>query len=207
MNRPVSKLRCYDFKGHGFISHGFISHGFTSHGSKNPFKSYSVKNRGFTLIEMLVVVLVISIIITFASLSVGQHGDRTVEEEAKRIYYLLGLASEEAVLQGSSMAMLIRKSGYEFAKIEGDKLVPIKDSVFRKRDFPDELRLELEYQGEPASFEDDKNPPRVYVFSSGEMTEFTLKLKFFDTEPYTVRANFLGQVRLVAPGAEDGSDV
>ena len=173
------------------------------------YRIFMRSNSGFTLIELLAVVLVISIILAFASLSVGQHSDRTVEEEAKRIYYLLKLAGEEAVIQSRSMALLIRKNGYEFVHISGDTLVPIEgDSLFRKREFPDELRIELDYRGEPASFEDDKNPPRVYIFSSGEMTEFTLKLKFFDTEPYTVQGNFMGQVRILSPGDSlDGTDV
>lgn len=165
------------------------------------------RTRGFTLIELLTVVLVISIILTFASLSIGQHSDRTVEEEAKRLYYLLGLASEEAIMQSRSIALVFNKHGYEFANISDDKLVPMEgDSMFRKREFPDELRLELEYRGEPASFDDEKKPPRVYIYSSGEMTEFTLKLKFYDTEPYMIRANFLGEVQLLPPGAEDDSN-
>lgn len=160
--------------------------------------------KGFTLIELLTVVLLISVIITFASLSVGQHSDKTIEEEAKRLHYLLTLAGEEAIVQSRSMALVFYKDGYEFAYIADDKLVPLEgDTIFRKRQLPDEVELELEYRGEPASFEDKDNPPRVYIFSSGEMTEFTLRLKFFDSKPYVVRANFLGQVVLLPPGSDE----
>lgn len=163
-----------------------------------------MRSQGFTLIELLTVVILIGVILTFASLSVGQHGDQTVKLEAQRLQHLLNLASEEAVIQARSMAVVFSRHGYQFAKIDGDKVLPIEeDSIFRKRELPEEIELELEYQGEPATFEDKDNPPRVYIFSSGEMTQFTLKFKMLDADPYTIEANFLGQVDLLPPGRDE----
>jgi len=161
------------------------------------------KHRGFTLIEVMTVVFIIGVIITFASLSIGQNSDHTLEEEAKRLQYLIKLASEESVLRSTSLTIAITKEGYQFEKIEGDQFVPLeKDKLFRKREFPADMKIDMEIQGQPVSFENKDQPPRIFILSSGEMTAFKITLRLEDSQPYAITGDLIGQVKLIAPGEQ-----
>ena len=163
----------------------------------------NLNHRGFTLIEIITVVFIIGVILTFASLSVGQHSDQTLEEEAKRLHYLIKLASEESVLRSTSMAMEFSKEGYQFVLFAGDQFMPVEDDkLFRKREFPGDMEIEMELYGQAVSFDDKERVPRIYILSSGEMTEFKISLSLEDSQPYTVTGNIIGQVQLIAPGAQ-----
>jgi general secretion pathway protein H len=160
-------------------------------------------HRGFTLIELMTVVFIIGLILTFASISVGQHGDQTLQEEAKRLHYLIKLASEESVMRSTSMAMEVSKEGYQFVQIAGDQFVPLEgDKLFRKREFPGDMEIQMELYGQTVSFDDPERVPRIYILSSGEMTEFKISLRLVDSQPYTIIGNIIGQTQLLAPGAQ-----
>jgi general secretion pathway protein H len=163
----------------------------------------SINHRGFTLIELMAVVFIIGVILTFATISVGQHSDQTLEEEAKRLHYLIKLASEESVLRSTSMAMEFSKHGYQFVQIAGDQFVPLEgDKLFRKREFPGDMEIQMELYGQTVSFDDEERVPRIYILSSGEMTEFKISLRLEDSQPYTITGNIIGQTKLLVPGAQ-----
>jgi general secretion pathway protein H len=151
-------------------------------------------------------VFIIGVILTFATISVGQHSDQTLEEEAKRLHYLIKLASEESVLRSTSMAMEFTKQGYQFVQIAGDQFVPLEDDkLFRKREFPGDMEIQMELYGQAVSFDDEERVPRIYILSSGEMTEFKISLRMVDTQPYTITGNIIGQTKLIAPGADSNA--
>ena len=162
-------------------------------------------HRGFTLIELMTVVFIIGMILTFASISVGQHSDQTLEEEAKRLHYLIKLASEESVLRSTSLAMEFSKQGYQFVQIAGDQFVPLEgDKLFRKREFPGNgnMEIQMELYGQTVSFDDEERVPRIYILSSGEMTEFKISLRLEESQPYIITGNIIGQTKLLAPGTQ-----
>jgi general secretion pathway protein H len=75
------------------------------------------QNRGFTLIELLVVIVIIGIILSVATLSIGVLGrDNEIEDQAKRLYAVLGEAREESELQGKDLGLLIERDGYRFMR-------------------------------------------------------------------------------------------
>jgi general secretion pathway protein H len=75
--------------------------------------------RGFTLIEMLVVIVIVGIIVTMATLSVGVLGrDNEVEDQAKRLYAVLTEVREEAELQGRDLGLLVERDGYLFMRYD-----------------------------------------------------------------------------------------
>ena len=162
---------------------------------------------GFTLIEVMVVLLIIGVSIGFISLNVGPRR-QVVEEEAKRLAALLNLAQEEAILTGNEYALELRLSEYRFVRLDGESWQEFpQDEVFRPRTLPAELSLELTIGGEhiPSAAlmaEGDEPPPRIYLLSSGEVTPFSIDLvDQTSDEGYTVMLHPSG---LVVVEEDDG---
>lgn len=139
--------------------------------------------RGFTLLELLVVILIIGISISFISLNISPRRHE-VEEEAKRIATLLNLARDEAILTGDEYALEIYATEYRFVRsVDDDWEEMADDEVFHARAVPDELVLELTIYGveiAPAGYETDDQEStvsRIYLFSSGEITPFSVMLE------------------------------
>lgn len=71
--------------------------------------------RGFTLVEVMVVILIVGILATFLSLSIGNRAvEDRMEVEARRLQQLVQLASEQAQLQGVEIGLRYTEQGFEF---------------------------------------------------------------------------------------------
>lgn len=70
------------------------------------------RERGFTLIEILVVLAIIAMLVSMATINTS-HDDRLnkIEEEAKKLKFLLAASSDEALFKNKNV-------GYEFSKSE-----------------------------------------------------------------------------------------
>ncbi|MDH3908939.1 MAG: prepilin-type N-terminal cleavage/methylation domain-containing protein, partial [Gammaproteobacteria bacterium] len=66
------------------------------------------RSGGFTLVEILVVIVIISIVMSIAMLSITlAGGDNQLRDEAQRVISLVDVAQDESLLQG-------REFGLEF---------------------------------------------------------------------------------------------
>lgn len=165
-------------------------------------------NRGFTLVELLVVILIIGLTLGFAVLKIDSSEDEALNSEARRFAALARLAAEEAVLQSQELAVELTPSGYAFVALgaEGWKPVEADDGVFRPRELPAEMTLNGELNGEPIAFVDEEDEPkegeepppkpRIFFFSSGEMTPFTLDFRRDFGNAYQVTGDYMGEVKV-----------
>jgi len=161
--------------------------------------------KGFTLFEMLTVVFIVGIVISFATLSVGTPGSDKVEEEVKRIQQLLIIAGEEAIFNAKELALEINKEGYQFViLVQGTQWQPIADDkVLRKREFPEDSVVEVSINDFDVILDDPDNPVRIFILSSGDVRPFILKLKHRDADDfYTLESDDYNQLTLLKPGQE-----
>ncbi len=176
------------------------------------------RSSGFTLVEILVVIVIVGIMLTFATLAIDSSGDRAIEDklvtESERVEQLFKLGQEEAELKGIEIGFLYTHTAYAFLVIgpDGD-WIPLMDGPLRPRPIPQPLEFALRVEDRPvppaqnlpeAPSGDDKKAsdptapqvaPQVMLLSSGEITPFTLDL----TTPalpvrYRLTATLLGQV-------------
>lgn len=145
---------------------------------------------GFTLIEMLVVVLIIGIVLAFVSLSINPNGpaDR-LNTEAKRLQALTRAAADDALLYGREIGLDITRGGYRFLRLGDDGWQPIggTDNPLRARKLGPDIVLVLIKQDEEqprlagAGKEDDEDDeqalrPEALFLSSGEIVPFELEI-------------------------------
>ncbi|MFC1524058.1 type II secretion system minor pseudopilin GspH [Thermodesulfobacteriota bacterium] len=165
-------------------------------------------SRGFTLLELMVVLFIIGIIIGAATLSVDTR-DEDIATEARRFAALVELASDEAVLKAEEYAVQFDPEGYGFTAFTENGWAEMEDiEIFRRRKLPDGLDVELFLEGErvdidPDGFfdeeDEDRNRPRIYLLSSGEVTPFEYILQdAFSPTGYLVKGDSLDGISVAS---------
>lgn len=105
------------------------------------------RTSGFTLMEVLVVIVIIGVIVSAATLAIGVlGGDREAEDESRRIWALLQQAREEAELQGIDIGVYVAASSYEFLRFDprrGVWLPVYGDPLYVPRELPEGLRFRV----------------------------------------------------------------
>ena len=148
--------------------------------------------RGFTLLELLVVLVVLGVMVAMATLSFGVLGrDRQSEEESRRFWAVLQQAREEAELQAQDLGVFVSAEAYEYLRFDTrrNEWQPIVgDDLFEQRELPEGLRFRLRVDSReivlkpalPDRGDDDENdkwPPQVMVLSSGDVMPFELEIE------------------------------
>lgn len=148
---------------------------------------------GFTLLEVLVVLVIIGIVTAMAVVSTGVLGaDHQMDEEAQRLQAVLAQAREESMLDGRDVGLRVDRQGYDFLRYNGRVAAwepVVDDTLLRERVLPEglnaSLRLEAREIGlEPrtAPTEDEPAQPQVLVLASGDVVPFEILLRRDGTE-------------------------
>lgn len=168
--------------------------------------SASHRQQGFTLIEVLVVMVLISIIITFAVLSIDT-GPEELRREGARLASLLDLASEDAVINGREYRVLLQRQGYAFEEYRDSKWQPSGDELLKPRTLPDNMRLEFTLENEPVELPpgsepipNKKNSASLPLLSSGEIPYFKLIVSTEGSGKFVIREQ---EGRIVSGAPED----
>jgi general secretion pathway protein H len=153
--------------------------------------------RGFTLLEISVVVVIVAVLATVAIIKIPHlgGGGRQLDEEMRRFTALVDLAGEEATLQGRDLGLHIDDDRYTFYVFDADQQTwQTLPEELRERVLPEGIRLVLVLEGravtlksDAAKDDDDKDTsdtnadlgpvPQILVLSSGELTPFQLTME------------------------------
>lgn len=170
---------------------------------------------GFTLVEILVVVVIIGIITVGALLSLSFVGpDRELHNEGDRIADLMNYAQEQGELQTRELGLYCTDHSYRFLAFDARRnlWVPVDDDdALRPRTLPDALRLQLDVEGRQvvlASVADEQKKkiapadlqPHVMIFSNGDLTSFRLTLGRDGTvSTVTLQPDRQGKIKVQVP--------
>lgn len=143
--------------------------------------------RGFSLLELLVVIVIISILFTFTTLAIrGTSPEELIQTEAQRLDRLIQLALEEAILKGVEYGVEFKPDSYRFLLFVENTWQPLDDDkLLRQRQLPENMEFELEIEqievlveiASEDSEDEDSPDPQVFILSSGEITpEFSVRL-------------------------------
>lgn len=166
-------------------------------------------NRGFTLIEILVVMAIMGIMLGLGMFAFGDGGlSDKLEQESNRLYGLIKLAQEESILNSAEMALELDRDGYIFKQsVFNEKNKQYEwtaisaDKLFRKRSLTAGIELDLKIENETLELDgkgsDEEQPIRMYILSSGELTPFVLTLKIGELEQYfEITGRMNGELKL-----------
>lgn len=175
--------------------------------------------RGFTLVEILVVLLIVAILTGIAVLSLSAIGHAPRREQAARhLASLIELASEQAITEGEQLGLRIARHHYTFVRYTEGRWKPFHPgSIYRTRHLPGGVRLSLSLRGttvvlhapRPKSHVHGKPAhrstlprihPQILILSNGELTGFEIDVyEHGHRRPFRIFGRPTGRISLHAP--------
>ncbi len=168
-----------------------------------------MRNRGFTLVEILVVVVIMAVVISLAVLSIGVTGrDNQLDQESRRLQALIDLLHERAVLEGRDFGVRVEPSGYSFVVYDTYRDAWAKfdeENEYRHRNLPKGISFQLQLDQQTvvlkpvdtAQSGGPPPPPQLAIAASGEGTPFRLILQRDSTQAQAaVAGDALGKTSL-----------
>lgn len=151
------------------------------------------RQRGFTLIEILIVIIILGLLATVALFSLGGSTvRRELEQQSRELLLVLQVASERAILDNSEIGVQVENNQVRFLYY-----VPREQSweeftqrPFKSQEWADTLAIALETESDPPRMptnEENNERPDLVFFSSGETTPFRLSMSLAETPDYRFR--------------------
>lgn len=195
---------------------------------------FSSRLAGFTLIEILLVLVLLSLTAVAVIATLPTRSDERGKQYAQSFYQRLQLLNEEAVLSGKDFGVRVEedKSRYTLLKLEADGWQTLElNKIPATTELENEVALQLTLGGgawqqddrlfKPGSLFDEEmfaeeeqenkqRPPQIFILSSGELTPFSLS--FYPQEQdakengWRVRAKDTGEIVILSPGEEEQQD-
>lgn len=130
--------------------------------------------RGFTLIEIMVVVVIIGMILVIAQVNLMPDERQILDDEAARLALLLALANDTAATRSVTLAWSLSPKGYVFSQQDeqGRWVSQSLMDELRERVLPEAVRVaEVNVQHQPVPLTE-----RILFTSSGVGTAFEIVL-------------------------------
>ncbi|WOE77412.1 type II secretion system minor pseudopilin GspH [Pseudomonas protegens] len=156
------------------------------------------QSKGFTLVEVLVVVLIIALSAGMIGLINPDSGSRQARREGDRLLALLQLLRQQAVLSNSDYGLRIDPDAYSVMRLD-EQGQWLADRDWRAQTLPSSLRLRLEVaEAGPAlgQASSRSTTPQLLVLSSDESSAFTLWIEHRNAPLLTLSSDGIQEPRL-----------
>jgi len=181
------------------------------------------QSRGFTLIEILVVLFLVSVMTGLVVVTLpGFVRSDSLEQEAARLKLVLEMAVEESQIQSSELAIQPDRNGYSFYIYDelAQQWYEMNSPPLIAHDIPDDVSLSFSIESKPFTLsldsdiglddDDDadesskgkKKPPPILFLSSGETTVFTLTRTSTGGGSRTLETDGFGSFKWLGAGDE-----
>lgn len=155
---------------------------------------------GFTLLELLIVLVIIGVVIAAVALSIHNSGSSQESRSAANIFRSRAMYAEQnAIIQSTTIGLAISQDGYQFYRLQNK--APSEAIYWQKSDvealryqaWPTSMTLNLSLPDSPNALIPNQLPeqPMIVFNPSGGVTPFTLKI-----DNFTVRAKSNGVINI-----------
>lgn len=152
-------------------------------------------SKAFTLVELLVVLLVLSLVAGVAVFSMGIYKDtHNLENSTQALSSRLRLAQMEALFEQEAIGIALDERGYRFYRkdLAESRWELIKDdSFFRPESFPSHTQLSLIINGEVQA--PGQGTPQL-ILQQGSVLPFALSFHDKDNHGYEIHLNEEGEI-------------
>lgn len=162
---------------------------------------HGVRTHGFTLIEVLVVLVIVAVMAGLLVFSVRDNPERELKREAQGLAALLNTAVDEAVMQSRDLGLVINDQGYVFVTFDPEekRWLPLLQKPLGEHHFAEGYSVQFSFDGKliddatrariekfiargsgdtEADLHAGEKKPALLLLSSGEITAFALTLRY-----------------------------
>lgn len=159
----------------------------------NPKRQMIFKS-GFTLLEILIVIVIVGITLTFALLAFGDFGSkRRIIVAAEQFANYVKLAQQQAILEAGTMGVKLHPDGYRVMRytIDGYWQNISDQGIFAFQSLPSTAHMQWQTSRE------SKKTPDIIITASGDMTPFSVIFSSNDKDKLvTIEGNHDGHIRV-----------
>lgn len=160
------------------------------------------KTIGFTLIEILVVLMIMSIVACVAVLSIRHDENQALKTLANEITQTVTLAEEQAMLQPNVLGLSFNSRHFQFASLQpqadGKKSswTPVADKNLGLHKIPKEFQVNVVVGNKQNSNDQESaTNPQIVISTSGDLTPFTIYVGKVGEKPrYAISGDADGKI-------------
>jgi general secretion pathway protein H len=160
------------------------------------------RHRGFTLWEMLIVVIIISVSTSVILLSTSLGRDSNdLKVLGSDMSKLIQLLYQEAIFENRNFAISLKHDGYRVLEYDGQSWTKSDQTLFRRIKLNEFQSSALVVENlAVTSVDEEELIPHILILASGEMTPFEWTIIDETTKNIIVlEGNLLGKIRMEGP--------
>lgn len=148
--------------------------------------------RGFTLLELMIVIVLIGVLVGMVGFATGLNPARQARQQADVLTGVIRQFRERAVLESQEYGVRLSSDGYRTMRLGAVGWEPV--TAFYR--LPVDLRLRLEQDGYSVILGGDEGAPHLLLLSSDEISTFRLTFETTGRSGLSLSSDGLGEVRV-----------